>query len=199
MILIVLTLFLIHSCTSEDQELAEKAEIEKSEEFIDFVIDSHLLAEKFVSYTRTLSDDEFEKLVYNQNDDEYMAKIIDKADIKNELQKLAKSRNQLCSNTNILRVSTSEQQKLLYNHSTNLPKVVIKTRSEDAIAECERRKSEDYSWAQTTYNIAIIGCTCMIEVPIAACICYVAALTNYANDIRLADRSYDDCVKGVRK
>lgn len=65
--------------------------------------------------------------------------------------------------------------------------------------ECEQRQLSDYSWARAKCDLALVGCTCMVEVPLAACLCYAAALANYADDIRLADRSYEDCIRNLNK
>lgn len=194
-----LLLFVMYSCNSEENPIKVKSlDIVSSDDFEDFVVNSDLAMDKFVSYTRTLTQDEFDELMYNLNNDDYMTEVINKAGIEKELQQIVESKEKLLSNKNYVALNESEQFTLFFDYTNPLQKKNVKTRSEgDQLNECQQRQLEDYAWARATCDIAIAVCTCAVELPFVACACYLAALANYANDIRLADRSYEDCIRNL--
>lgn len=192
----------MYSCSNNEIEATHESTItavSESDEFLDFVSSSDLAAKKFLAYTKTLNQAEFDELMYNLNNDEYMAEVITKAKIENELQLVVKNKNNLLNKTFYLKLDVSDQSNLFMTYANEVKRADIKTRREGGNTnECDDRRSTDYSWAQAKASLALIGCTCLVEIPIAACFCYAAALANYADDIRLADRAYDDCIKSIR-
>ena len=54
--------------------------------FGEFERNSELLSDKFQAYTSTLSAEEYNKLMENLNDDDYMEEFIGKANLEKELQ-----------------------------------------------------------------------------------------------------------------
>lgn len=168
--------------------------VAKSNEFSDFVIDSDLLLDKFVKYKKKLTNAEFDELMYNQNNDEYLEQLIFKSGIKNEIRAVMESKNNLLKNTNYLKLDKSVQSNLLFSD-----KIVVKTRSEgNSSNDCDSRRQADYSWARAKADAGLILCTCSVEVPLIACICYATVLLNYAYDLRHADQSYEDCMKNKK-
>ena len=95
------TIFIIHSC-STDEYYSDELQIEGngipqksalssdiinntnllidsiaiSDEFWEFEINSKLLSDKFQAYTSTLTEEEYDKLMENLNDDDYMEEFI---------------------------------------------------------------------------------------------------------------------------
>lgn len=196
--------FLMQSCSSHNDESASCntpiAVISESDEFVDFTASSNSLAEKFLAYTKTLSQTEFDELMYNLNNDEYMSEVVTKAGIEKDILLLSKYKSNLLNNTDYLKLDKSEQANLFTNFSDKIERIRMKTRREsEDVDECEKRRMEDYSWARAIADLGLIGCTCTVEIPIVACLCYAAVMANYANDIRLADRAYEDCIKSTRK
>ncbi|MCD8184635.1 MAG: hypothetical protein LUE99_17945 [Bacteroides sp.] len=215
-VLIVSTVFVVYSCSSEGQSNDCQTESEIVDEqgfraqlmetvaeenaFLDFKMCSQQLCKQILDHTSAMSREEFDELMYNLNNDDYMEAFINKADIKDGLLLLAKTKEKLVINTDILRLNKTEQTQLFLSFSEKRMRVVIKTRSTecnpyDPVETCEERRKSDYAWAQGKADLAIIGCTCLVEVPVVACLCYAAALANYADDIRLAERAYEDCLK----
>ena len=63
--------------------------IATSDEFWEFERNSELLSDKFQAYTSTLSAEEYNKLMENLNDDDYMEEFIGKANLEKELQHIS--------------------------------------------------------------------------------------------------------------
>lgn len=190
-------ILLIQSCNSDKDDIANIPVIDLTEtiEFTEYVTASNALQDKFLAYVNTLNQIEFEELMNNLNDDEYMQGILYKAGVENDIKKFVDNKRNLFCNTDYLRLSVSDQQNIFfgYFHTTN--NVNVKTRSESSV-NCDERRQKDYSWARAIADLELIGCTCAVEVPLVACACYAAALANYANNIRLADQAYEDCIRG---
>lgn len=168
--------------------------IVESDEFLDFEINSKLVSEKVQAYISKLSKEEFDELMYYRNDDDYMDDFVNKAGISSEILLVAKSKDALLNNTDFLKLNKTEQTQLFLEFHEKDMEMLIKTRTEGGTGECDRRRQADYSWARVIADIGLVGCTCAVEIPIAACACYALVMANYANDIRLADRAYKDCV-----
>jgi len=171
--------------------------VTESDEFIDFVDMSEVLSNKTLSYTSTLSQEEFDELMYNLNNDDYMEEFVTKANIKNEILAITKAKEKLLDNADFSNLNETERTKLFLETAKRNSPIMLKTRSEITSNECDQRRAQDYSWARAQADIALIGCTCLWEIPIAACACYALAMANYANDIRLADRAYEDCMRSI--
>lgn len=72
--------------------------IATSDEFWEFERNSELLSDKFQAYTSTLSAEEYNKLMENLNDDDYMEEFIGKANLEKELQQMNEAKeNLLCT------------------------------------------------------------------------------------------------------
>ncbi|MDE6819989.1 MAG: hypothetical protein K2P55_08450 [Bacteroides acidifaciens] len=193
----------ISSCSSDEDGSDNRTKnalmdsVAESDEFIDFVDMSEVLSKKTLSYTSTLSQEEFDELVYNLNNDDYMEEFVTKANIKNEISAITKAKEKLLNNTDFFNLNETERTKLFLETAKRNSSIMLKTRSEVTSNECDQRRAQDYAWARAQADIALIGCTCLWEMPIAACACYALAMANYANDIRLADRAYEDCMRSI--
>lgn len=73
--------------------------IATSDEFWEFERNSELLSDKFQAYTSTLSAEEYNKLMENLNDDDYMEEFIGKANLEKELQQMNEAKENLLLHT----------------------------------------------------------------------------------------------------
>lgn len=187
----------IQSCESNDTDSV--ASVVKSDEFINFSMSTNTLFEKFLEYTNSLTDEEFDNLMCHINDEEYFSDLINKAGFENDIKAVKKNHVRLLNNKEYMDLKIDEQIDLFKHDSEEKLKIFSPTKAGTTTAdECMQRKLNDYAWAQTTANLTVIGCTCMAEIVVAACLCYATAMANYANDIRLADRAYEDCIQGIK-
>lgn len=219
-VFVVCVTSIVYSCNSEDaffdetgncsgkvhtRALSAKSistlvdSVAESDEFIDFVMETEALAKKTKAYTKTLSDEKFEELMYNQNNDDYMEDFMKKAGIEEDLKRIAKVKTKLVMNEQFARLTEEERMQLFLGEAKLNTRVMLKQRPELTEFDCDARRQADYSWARATADLGLIGCTCMVEIPLAACVCYTMVMANYANDIRLADRAYEDCMRSIGK
>ena len=169
--------------------------IASSDEFWEFEMSSELLADKFHEYISTLSEEEYDKLMENLNDDDYMEDFARKANLQDELQQMAKAKEKLIQHTGFLRLSEDERIQLfiLYAESNELTKVkLLKTREEgEGTSNCEEQKQAAYTQAKADYDNAIINCK-KGSMPSG---CLTQAAAKYDRNKRIADREYADCIK----
>ena len=144
--------------------------IASSDEFWEFEMSSELLADKFHEYTSTLSEEEYDKLMENLNDDDYVEDFMRKANLEDE-------RTQLF---------------ILYAESNELTKVkLLKTREEGgSTSSCEEQKQAAYKQAKADYDNAIANCQ-NGSMP-SGCLIQAAAKYDRAKDI--ANKEYKECI-----
>lgn len=197
--IIVISFFLsIQSCDSDDTDKSLTA-IAESEEFINFSESTNTLFKNFLRYTNSLTEEEFDDLMLHIEDKEYLADLMEKANIKQEIEDVKEKHIKLLYNKEYIDLEIDQQINLFKQDSEKRLKILLATKSRTTTAdECMQRKLDDYAWAQTTAQLAVIGCTCMAELVVAACVCYSIAMVNYANDIRLAERAYEDCMQTIK-
>ena len=140
---ILLTIFLIYSCSTDEynytNETATKVNsiaqtrslvsqtwntgnvlidsVANSDEFYEFERCSEQLADKFSAYTSKLNNEEYDKLIESLNDDEYMENLIEKTNLKEELQQMDEAKNNLFQHTVFLRLSEDERLLLFRQYA----------------------------------------------------------------------------------
>ena len=168
--------------------------IASSDEFWEFEMSSELLADKFHEYTSTLSEEEYDKLMENLNDDDYMEDFARKANLQDELQQMAKAKEKLIQHTGFLRLSEDERIQLfiLYAESNELTKVkLLKTREEGGgTSNCEEQKQAAYTQAKADYDNAVTNC--QSGSMSSGCLIQAAAKYDRAKDI--ANKKYKECI-----
>lgn len=179
--ILVATLF-IYSCSNDEYDYEQKTEVNNavrtqipslnianfrntlidsvanSNEFWEFERSSQLLSDKFMDHTAMWSQEKFDKLMSNVNNDEYMEELIKLADLDNELAQLDKAKENLLQNTVFLELSESERNKLFMQFAENqtlLGRKMLKTPREAGSDKCEELKQTAYTQAKTDYNTAI--------------------------------------------
>ena len=148
----------------------------------------------FAGKEASLSEEEYDKLMENLNDDDYVEDFMRKANLENELQQLAKAKENLIKHTRFLRLSADERTQLfiLYAESNELTKVkLLKTREEGgSTSSCEEQKQAAYKQAKADYDNAIANCQ-NGSMP-SGCLIQAAAKYDRAKDI--ANKKYKECI-----
>ena len=116
-IILLFVTFAIYSCSSDECEYTNESNelidsITKSDEFWDFELSSELLADKYQDYTSKLDSVEYDKLMENLNDDDYMEEFIRKANLEKELQQMNEAKENLLLHTGFSRLSEDERISL---------------------------------------------------------------------------------------
>ena len=69
----------------------------------------------------------------------------------------------------------------------------LKLRSETGNSECQKIFDRELSKAYGIAMLELIGCTCAIEAPPIACLCYVAVMARYYSTIDTLEREKQEC------
>lgn len=201
-IILLFVTFAIYSCSSDECEYTNESNelidsITKSDEFWDFELSSELLADKYQDYTSKLDSVEYDKLMENLNDDDYMEEFIRKANLEKELQQMNEAKENLLLHTGFSRLSEDERISLFRQYAEShesTGKTLIKTRTEggDANANsCEAKRQAAYAQAKADYDNAIIKCK---QESSTNNYCYTQALANYERCKDIADINYKTCI-----
>lgn len=216
----LMTIFIIYSCSTdeiysdelqiEENRIAEKSvyssdiinntnslidSIAISDEFWEFERNSKLLSDKFQAYTSTLSEEEYDKLMENLNDDDYMEEFIRKANLEKELQQMNEAKENLLLHTGFSKLSEDERISLFRQYTEfqeSTGKTFIKTRAEGGDTNsCEAKKQAAYAQAKADYNNDIINC----RMGPSTNSCYAQALSRYERNQRAAEKEYKSCIQ----
>lgn len=220
---ILLTTFFIYSCSTDEynytNETATEANsiaktrsfvsqiwntgnalidsVANSDEFYEFERCSEQLADKFSAYTSKLSNEEYDKLMENLNDDEYMEDFIKKANLGEELRQMDEAKKGLLEHTVFLKLSEDERLLLFKQYAEDRQltrRKLLKTRKEGNSnnSKCEELRQAAYAQAETDYNNAIAKCKA--ESPTTYC--YTQASAKYDRNNDIANRNYETCIQG---
>ena len=220
---ILLTTFLIYSCSTDEYKYNYANEtateinsiaqtrslffqtwntgnilidsVANSDEFYEFKRCSEQLADKFSAYTSKLNDEEYDKLMEDLNNDEYVEDFIKKANLEEELRQMDEANKGLRERTVFLRLSEEDRLSLfsLYAKSHEFTKrKILKTRKEgNGNSKCEELRQAAYKQAQTEYENAI-ATNCKGTGPLSPCCLKETAI--YKANIRIANKDYENCI-----
>lgn len=93
--------------------------IAESDELLDYGMNCMLLAEKLKSYTSTLTPEEFDELMNNLNNDDYMIELVSKVDIEKEALMVENARQELLANKSFKLLDESEKMNVFIRFSDN--------------------------------------------------------------------------------
>lgn len=128
----------IYSCSSDECDIINSSmedvvvnknplmiSVENSNEFLAFIKENESVMAKFLMYKETLSESDYNELMSNVNDDDYLLDIINKADMLNDLQRLGAKMNSLLANTQYERLNQMEKIQLFndYFEASNIPQI----------------------------------------------------------------------------
>ena len=196
----------IYSCSSDECDIINSSmedvvvnknplmiSVENSNEFLAFIKENESVMAKFLMYKETLSESDYNELMSNVNDDDYLLDIINKADMLNDLQRLGAKMNSLLANTQYERLNQMEKIQLFndYFEASNIVKV--KTRSEVLYATCYEQYNSARNYAEAKCSAAVLACSCLIVSGPGACACVLAALDKLDDDLQAAKRDFENC------
>lgn len=168
--------------------------VANSYEFYIFEICSERLSDKFSAYTSKLSDEEYDKLMVNLNDDEYMEDFIKKANLEKELQQMDEANKNFLQHTVFLKLSEDEQTLLFKQYAESLKPTgqkLLKTRTEGGDTNtCEGKRQVAYAQAKVDYDKAIAKC----RMESSTNFCYSQASAKYEREKDIANIDYEACI-----
>jgi len=151
-----------------------------------------------------LTPEEFDELMNNLNNDDYMIELVSKVDIEKEALMVENARQELLANKSFKLLDESEKMNVFIRFSDNsqntMQHLLLKSPGESAggvtKAECKRRYDEDYAYASAIYLSSMLLCSCATG-GLGVCLCAIGASAGYDYATTLADRSYYDCLSNA--
>ena len=155
---------------------------------------SELLAQKFDAYASSLGEEDYDKLMENLNNDDYMDEFIQVANMEEVLQQMNKAKENLIENTGFLRLSEEEKAQLIMQFAESRSKTkanLLKAREEGGnISECEKKREAEILQAENYYNSNVLYCDSIIfPYP-----CYIQAAARRNCDLEWAKKHYQECI-----
>jgi hypothetical protein len=167
-------------------------------DFVNFLSEFDSYKNNIFVAIETLDDDEKERLFNNLNNDDFMMSFMKKYNLIEDniaLQSAALSleKNQHWSSLKNIEKNTLFTKNVSIDKGvyTTFPR--LRSGSETGTSECQRIFDRELSKAHGIAMLELIGCTCAIEVPIVACLCYTAVMARYYARIDELEREKRDC------
>lgn len=162
-----------------------------------------LLAEKLKSYTSTLTPEEFDELMNNLNNDDYMIELVSKVDIEKEALMVENARQELLANKSFKLLDESEKMNVFIRFSDNsqntMQHLLLKVRVK--VQEVLLKRNVSVDMMKTTLMLLLfIYHLCsfvLVQRGLGVCLCAIGASAGYDYATTLADRSYYDCLSNA--
>ena len=168
--------------------------VAESDVFLDFMIETKVVMNKFQLYTKTLAEAELTEFKYNINNDDYLEKFINLAGISNEMEKLLIEKNNLLSNAQFNKLNDLEKEKLLIHFIDGPNLMTLKNGRESILySKCWEAYQADLNHAEMKATTGILACSCLIVSGPGASACVLAVLDKLDDDKRAAKRDFEEC------
>lgn len=127
--------------------------IAESESFLDYIKSVQILSDKFSSYYSTLNAQEKEQLRHHINNDDYTEDVVNRVNIRTEIELVIKTRRNLYNNVAFKSLNNSEKKRLFNNRFSVIKNTFIKTREEGSTDKCtETRRNADIAATNKLLN-----------------------------------------------
>lgn len=203
--IILLSVFFLgvfsQSCSKDETAIALEEKIDnlpQDNDFVNFLSEFDSYKNKIFTAIETLDDNEKERFFNNLNNDDFMMSFMKKYNLIEDnitLQRaiLSLEQNQDWSSLNNI------EKNILFTKNVSVDKGIhttfprLRLGSETDNSECQRIFDREVSKAYGIAMLELIGCTCAIEVPPIACLCYLAVMTRYYSTIDTLEREKQEC------
>ncbi|NLX66104.1 MAG: hypothetical protein GXZ19_04925 [Bacteroidales bacterium] len=189
------------SCSKDETAIALEEKIDdlsQDKDFVNFLSEFGSYKNNIFTTIETLDDDEKERLFNNLNNDDFMMSFMKKYNLIEDniaLQRatLSLEQNQDWSSLNNIEKNTLFAKNVSVDKSIHTTFPRLKLRSETGNSECQKIFDRELSKAYGIAMLELIGCTCAIEAPPIACLCYVAVMARYYSTIDTLEREKQEC------
>ncbi|SFL30726.1 hypothetical protein SAMN05216357_11822 [Porphyromonadaceae bacterium KH3CP3RA] len=189
---------LIQGCNSEGMPMASDEKIDnlaQSHDFQNYISTLDTYKKKTSEAIGSLSIEEQEQLFNNLNNDDYMMSFMKEYDLIEDNIALQKTIFSLKQNQDWTSLNDTEKNTLLIKNInqniTTFPR--LKSGEEIGTSECERIFNDEMTKLNALTSLKLVGCTCMIEVPIAACICYITVMAEHYLAVEKLVKEKEQC------
>jgi hypothetical protein len=203
MTITIIMLTLIQGCSNEEENMkistSEINTLQKTEEFIEFTIAFSQYQEEMLAAINSMTNEERDFFLANKYDDEQMRLFIEKYDLSNSNLKLQATVYKFVHKTNFNNLNSKEKVELFMNRSYTDNKIKniiprLKNGNEIGTEPCYAEFQGKLTTLNSITSLKLVTCTCMLEVPFVACLCYVTVLADFYSDLAGLQEEYEDCL-----
>ena len=191
-------------CIKEEESMEMSASkintVQKTEEFAEFTAAFYQYKEEMFAAISSMTDEERNLFLENKYDDEQMRLFLEKYDLLSLNLRLQKGAYNFVHRTNFDDLDSQEKEELFNNHvfpdngvKNSIPR--LKSVGEIGIESCYAEFNRKLTNLTTIVHLKFLGCTCMLEIPVAACICYATILAEFYIDRADIQAEYERCLK----
>lgn len=188
---------LLQSCSSDETQILLKKtdNLSQSDDFQNYLISFNEYKLKTFEIIESLPIEERELLFNNLNNDDYITSFMKKYDLIDNNIALQKATFALKQNQDWASLKDTEKGTLLINNFDPIITVIprLKSGEEIGISNCEKNFNDGMTRLNALTSLKLIGCTCMLEVPIAACICYTTVMAEHYLAIEKLAKEREEC------
>jgi len=191
----------IQSCSNEEDYIfsEEIKAMHDVEAYADYAQAVSFFKDEVFEALNSLSIDERNFLLENINDDEIMTSFMEKYDLINSNIMLQESAYQFIVNTDFDNLSESEKEELFMTNPLELLgkySTIPRLKSGDEIGTdpCYAEMMTDLAIENSIVSAEMLGCTCLWEVPLAACVCYAVIMARHYVKLNEIEEDYQDCL-----
>lgn len=175
--------------------------IAESDYFLDYIKSIQILSDKFSSYYSTLNAQEKEQLRHHINNDDYTEDIVNRINIRTEIELVIKTRKNLYNNVAFKSLNDSEKNTLFNNCLSVIKNTFIKTREEGGSTEqcAEARRNADVAATNKLLNDLN---NCYEKYPDFSAeqrVCILQAEQKHNDAKQAAYDAYLRCIRGVKQ
>jgi hypothetical protein len=191
--------FFIQSCNNEDRSPVVNEEIkkiQKSKDYEDFTSVFSSYQQKTIEAINSMSIEERTVFFQNIHNDNFMMAFLKKNNLVEKNNRLQESAYNLVNNSNYLTLKPEECTMLFSNEifSTDINSIPRLKNGSESGSECEKKFQNDYTILNALTALKIVACTCTVEVPIVACLCYATVMAEHYTSLDKLLRERDECM-----
>lgn len=188
---------IVQSCSNEE-EISPSREVkllQESEEYITYMQVFDLYREEIFNAINSMSVKEKNHLFSNVNNDDVLKSFIEEYNLSNNNIKLQKSVYLLLNKNSFNNLDDIEKGKLFRTNFTNSDFPRLKNGGEIGPEPCEVAMRSELAYLNSLTALKLLGCTCMLELPVAACICYTTIMIEHYKRYDEIQQDYNNCIE----
>ncbi len=190
----------IQSCSNEEDDIIsdETNAIQNTDEYVDYIQAMSSFKDEVFEALNSMSVTDRNFFLENINDDEVITSFLEKYDLSNSNIILQESAFQFINNTYFDNLDEYGKEELFMTAPSNIDQyaTIPRLRSGDEIGTdpCYVAYIEDISVENALVSLKLLGCTCSLEIPVAACLCYTIIVAEHYIRLNDIEEEYQNCL-----
>ncbi len=191
----------IQSCSYEEDFISsdEITTIHNTDEYADYMQAMSFFKNDVFEALNSMSIADRNFFLENINDDEIMTSFLEKYNLSNSNITLKERAYQFKVNTNFDNLNEYKKKELfimnpleISGKNATIPR--LKSGNEIGTEPCKDKMINDLAIENSIVSVELLGCTCLWEIPFAACACYVAIIARHYVKLNEIEEDYQECL-----